>query len=82
MEFVSKAYGIENYKDKMEEYFEIFDLKDKRGKLGRELSKGMQQKSFNYLCSNYKSKGSLFDEPMIGLDPKAIKPLKIIKELK
>lgn len=83
VEFVSKAYGIKDYKEKMEEYFERFDLKDKRKKLGRELSKGMQQK-VSVICALITNpKVVLFDEPMIGLDPKAIKEIKaIIKELK
>lgn len=83
VEFVSKAYGIKDYKEKMEEYFERFDLKDKRSKLGRELSKGMQQK-VSVICALITNpKVVLFDEPMIGLDPKAIKEIKaIIKELK
>jgi len=83
VEFVSKAYGIKDYKEKMEEYFERFDLKDKRSKLGRELSKGMQQK-VSVICALITNpKVVLFDEPMIGLDPKAIKEIKaIVKELK
>lgn len=83
VEFVSKAYEIKDYKEKMEEYFERFDLKDKRSKLGRELSKGMQQK-VSVICALITNpKVVLFDEPMIGLDPKAIKEIKaIVKELK
>lgn len=83
VEFVSKAYGIKDYKEKMEEYFERFDLKDKSSKLGRELSKGMQQK-VSVICALITNpKVVLFDEPMIGLDPKAIKEIKaIVKELK
>ncbi|WP_291581889.1 ABC transporter ATP-binding protein [Clostridium sp. UBA6640] len=83
VEFVSKAYGIKDYKEKMEEYFQRFDLKDKRSKLGRELSKGMQQK-VSVICALITNpKVVLFDEPMIGLDPKAIKEIKaIVKELK
>jgi ABC-type multidrug transport system ATPase subunit len=83
VEFVSKAYGIKDYKEKMEEYFERFDLKDKTSKLGRELSKGMQQK-VSVICALITNpKVVLFDEPMIGLDPKAIKEIKaIVKELK
>ena len=44
MEFLARAYKLENYKPWMEELFDRFELADKRKKFGDELSKGMQQK--------------------------------------
>ena len=65
------------------ELFEIFDLSDKTEKFGSELSKGMQQKLSICCALITRPKLILFDEPMIGLDPKAIKKLKdIMLELK
>lgn len=76
LEYIANAYGIKNYKEKAEELLERFDLSDKRDKLGKELSKGMQQK-VSICCGLITNpKVMLFDEPMIGLDPKAIKELK------
>lgn len=81
-EFINKAYG----RDNMEYALELarrFELDDKLEKFGDELSKGMMQK-VSLICGlMIKPKVILFDEPMIGLDPKAIKELKnIILELK
>ena len=60
-----------------------FELDDKLDKLGDELSKGMMQKVSIVCALMIKPKVVLFDEPMIGLDPKAIKELKeLILELK
>lgn len=74
--FIAKAYGINQYKDKAEELLHIFDMTDKKDKLGQELSKGMQQK-VSIICALLTDpRLVLFDEPMIGLDPKAIKELK------
>lgn len=78
VDFIAKAYNIKDYEDRAEELFQRFDLLDKKDKLGKELSKGMQQK-VSIICGLItKPKIILFDEPMMGLDPKAIKELKLL----
>ena len=83
MEFVARAYKLDNYKGYKEELLRRFELDDKKKKFGDELSKGMQQK-LSICCGLLpKPKLILFDEPMIGLDPHAIKELKsMLLELK
>ncbi|MCR5795133.1 MAG: ABC transporter ATP-binding protein [Solobacterium sp.] len=83
MEFLARAYRNKDYKDKMNELFKKFELDDKGKKFGDELSKGMQQKL--NICLGLLNDPSilLLDEPMIGLDPHAIKELKnTIEELR
>lgn len=76
MEFIARAYKLTDYEGYKEELLERFDLADKKNKFGDELSKGMQQK-LSICCGLLpKPKLILFDEPMIGLDPHAIKELK------
>jgi ABC-2 type transport system ATP-binding protein len=76
IKFIASAYKLKNYEDKAKELLTTFDLWDKKDKLGGSLSKGMQQK-ISICCSLLLNpKVILFDEPMIGLDPKAIKELK------
>ncbi|MBU5593456.1 ABC transporter ATP-binding protein [Clostridium sp. MSJ-4] len=83
LHYIAKAYGIKDYKDYMEELLKLFNLDDKRDKLGGELSKGMQQKLSICCAILHKPKIILFDEPMIGLDPMAIKEVKrMMKELR
>lgn len=83
MEYVSRAYGLEDSEGSVDVLLKRFDLLDKKDKLGKELSKGMQQKLSICCALLINPKVILFDEPMIGLDPKAIKELKkIFLELK
>ncbi|SHJ48105.1 ABC-type multidrug transport system, ATPase component [Clostridium amylolyticum] len=83
IQFIAKAYGVTEYEEKAEELLKRFELYDKKDKLGRELSKGMQQKISICCAAIINPKVILFDEPMVGLDPKAIKELKLlITELK
>lgn len=80
MEFIARAYRLENYKARIDELFERFELSDKRKKFGDELSKGMQQKLNICLGLLPDPQVLLLDEPMIGLDPHAIKELKSLIE--
>lgn len=78
MEFIARAYRLKDYAPYKEELLARFDLADKRTKFGDELSKGMQQK-LSICCGLLpRPKLVLFDEPMIGLDPHAIKELKLV----
>jgi ABC-2 type transport system ATP-binding protein len=83
LQFIAQAYSVKNWQTKAQEWMELYDLSDKQDKLGRDLSKGMRQK-VSICCALLPDPQVLFfDEPMIGLDPKAIKNTKkIFRELK
>ena len=78
LEFVARAYRLKDYRDYGAELLDRMDMTDKKKKFGDELSKGMQQKLS--ICCGLLTRPRiiLVDEPMIGLDPKAIKELKAI----
>ncbi len=76
LEFITRAYGVEVSENQREELLERFELMDKQEKLGSELSKGMMQKVSICCALITKPKVILLDEPMVGLDPAAIKELK------
>lgn len=83
MEFLARAYRNKDYKEKADMLIRRFELDDKKKKFGDELSKGMQQKL--NICLGLLNDPSilLLDEPMIGLDPHAIKELKtMISEMR
>lgn len=82
LEFMRRAYRMEDdgYADRL---LERFELDDKKEKLGKELSKSMQQKLSICCALMHKPKIAVFDEPLVGLDPHAIKELKtVFRELK
>lgn len=80
MEFLARAYRLTDYKAYAEELLARFELDDKKKKFGDELSKGMQQKLNLCLGLLPRPQLLLMDEPMIGLDPHAIKELKKVME--
>lgn len=76
LKFIALAYNLKNWETHAKELLQRFDLEDKRNELCKNLSKGMTQKVS--ICSNllHNPQVILVDEPMIGLDPKAIRELK------
>ena len=83
VEFIKRAYDSPITDEEIEFIFKRFELWDKQDKMGNELSKGMMQKVSICCALAIKPKVIMLDEPMVGLDPQAIKELKeVIKELK
>lgn len=83
IEFIINAYHAAAAQEETEQLLKRFELTDKQDKLGNELSKGMMQKVSICCALITHPKVILLDEPMVGLDPAAIKELKqVILELK
>ena len=83
LEFIARAYELPDWEADAQKLLERFELADKADKLGKELSKGMQQKVSICCALLPKPRAIIFDEPMVGLDPHAIKELKeVFQELR
>lgn len=83
LEFIARAYRVEHWEERADALLKRMELDDKRKKLGKELSKGMQQKLSICCALLPQPKVVLLDEPLVGLDPHAIKELKtMLTELK
>lgn len=80
MEFIARVYKLQDYKAYADGLLQRFEMSDKVKKFGDELSKGMQQKLSICLGLLPRPKYLLFDEPMVGLDPHAIKELKMMMQ--
>ena len=76
MEFIARAYELESWEPRADELLRRFELDDKQNKLGKELSKGMQQKVSICCAVLPEPRAVIFDEPLVGLDPHAIRELK------
>lgn len=83
LEFMRRAYKMDEDESYGDALLARFELLDKKNKLGKELSKGMQQKLSICCALVHRPTTLIFDEPMVGLDPHAIKELKaLFRELK
>jgi ABC-type multidrug transport system ATPase subunit len=78
MEFIAKAYRLTDYQGYANELLARFELDDKQKKLGKELSKGMQQKVSVCCALLPRPRAIIFDEPFVGLDPHGIRELKTV----
>lgn len=76
VEYIRMAYSSDITDEEVDEILKQFEMEDKQDKLGNELSKGMMQKVSICCALAVKPKVILLDEPMVGLDPAAIKTLK------
>ncbi|MDR2531957.1 MAG: ABC transporter ATP-binding protein [Oscillospiraceae bacterium] len=76
LEFIAKAYRLKDWETYAEELLVRFDMSDKRAKLGKELSKGMQQKASICCAVLPRPKAVILDEPLVGLDPHGIREIK------
>jgi ABC-2 type transport system ATP-binding protein len=76
LEFIASAYRVGDFASKAEALIAQFELVEKRQALAQELSRGMRQKVAICCAYLHEPRAILFDEPLTGLDPHAIRTLK------
>ncbi len=76
LRFVAAAYRVPDFERESMTLLEDFELLEKRDTPAQELSRGMRQKVA--ICCGYlhHPRAILFDEPLTGLDPRAIRTMK------
>lgn len=75
-EFIASAYNVTEFRVYGEQLLRRFALEDKRNTFGQELSRGMKQKVALGCAYIHHPKVIIFDEPLTGLDPRAIRDAK------
>lgn len=77
LRFIAMAYDtLEKFDERTDSLLEKFDLDEKRNELVATLSKGMKQKLAVACAFIHEAQVVLFDEPLIGIDPKGARELK------
>jgi ABC-2 type transport system ATP-binding protein len=76
LEFIAATYRVADWASRSEALLQQFELVEKRDTMAQELSRGMRQKVAICCAYLHDPKAILFDEPLTGLDPYAIRTLK------
>lgn len=76
LQFAATAYRVANFEVGAERLLADFELGGRRNTICQELSRGMRQKVAICCGLLHQPKVMLFDEPLTGLDPRAIRTLK------
>jgi ABC-2 type transport system ATP-binding protein len=76
LQFMAAAYHVADYSAGATKLLEQFELVEKRDTAAQELSRGMRQKVAVCCAYLHEPQAILFDEPLTGLDPRAIRTLK------
>ena len=76
LEFIASVYRVADFAAKGAALLQQFELVEKRDTMAQELSRGMRQKAAISCAYLHDPKAILFDEPLTGLDPYAIRTLK------
>ncbi len=77
LRFVGRIYQVSDTQPRMEALLDEFELQDHRRKLPSELSRGMKQKLAIACGLLHEPSVLLLDEPLTGLDPAAIRRMKV-----
>jgi ABC-2 type transport system ATP-binding protein len=76
LQFMASAYRVDDFAARGEALLRQFELEEKRDTMAQELSRGMRQKVAICCAYLHDPRVILFDEPLTGLDPYAIRSLK------
>ncbi len=76
LQFSARLYQTKDYRARLDELLEEFELTDKRKALPSELSRGMKQKLMIACGFIHAPDVLIFDEPLTGLDPLGIRRMK------
>ena len=71
----AQLYGVADWQPAAGSLLDRFDLADRRDTLADELSRGMRQKTAMCAALLHRPQVLLLDEPLTGLDPRAIRTL-------
>jgi ABC-2 type transport system ATP-binding protein len=73
LRFTALAYRVDASEARFDDLLREMEILEKRDELGTTLSRGMQQKLAIACAFLHEPKAILLDEPLTGLDPKAIR---------